>query len=321
MEDDFRLSVVIPTYNRADLLGETLESVFAQSVACAEVIVIDDGSTDGTPEIVRPWAKRLTYVRQENRGVAAARNHGLTRSQCEWVTFLDSDDLWTAEKVSKDRAAWRRFPEAQVLFSGKRVLRGRRLGRARSPKLPEDALLALALENPLSSGAVTARRSCWLSVGGFDEDRTLGPSADWDLWVRLAARYPFSPTGAATIWVREHPDNMMHDPQQMERAMAAAVDHFLADSVAGPKLAPIAGRIRSRTLLFSAISFYGSGDTRAARERLLAARNQDRSVVLHPLWPYTFLRSLFGRRLSFLLRRWKRALSGIAGVRREGAHL
>ncbi len=321
MEDDFPLSVVIPTYNRAKLLGETLESVFAQSIPCAEVIVVDDGSIDGTPDVVRPWARRLTYVRQENLGVAAARNHGLRRSKCEWVTFLDSDDLWTRDKVSADRAAWRRFPEAQVLFGGKRVLRGQSLGSARTPELPADALPALALENLLSPGAVTARRSCLLSVGGFDEGRVLGPSADWDLWVRLAARYPLSATGAATLWVREHPDNMMHDPALMERAMAAAVDHFLADSVAGPKLAPIAGRIRSRILLFSAISYYGSGDTRSARDRLRAARNRDRSVVLHPLWSYTLLRSLLGRRLSSFLRRSKNTLSGFGGSRHEGTLL
>jgi glycosyltransferase involved in cell wall biosynthesis len=317
MENDFPLCVVIPTYNRAELLGATLESVFAQSIPCAEVIVVDDGSTDATPATVRRWGNRLTYVPQENRGVAAARNHGLRLAESEWVTFLDSDDLWSADKVSADRAAWLRVPEAKVLFGGKRTLRGGRLSSGRAPELPSDVLPSLALENALSVGAVTARRSCWLSVGGFDEDRMLGPSADWDLWVRLAARYSFTPTGAASLWVREHPDNMMHDPARMERAMAAAVEHFLADTVAGPKLASMAGRIRGRRLLFSAVGYYGSGDTSRARDRLRAARRTDPAVALHPLWPYTFVRSLLGRRLSSLLRRSKRAVSGIAGSRHE----
>jgi len=88
------VSVVIPTYNRAHCVGEAIDSVLSQDPPADEIIVVDDGSTDDTVAILKAYGKRITLIRQENAGAAAARNTGLQHASCDWITFLDSDDLW-----------------------------------------------------------------------------------------------------------------------------------------------------------------------------------------------------------------------------------
>jgi glycosyltransferase involved in cell wall biosynthesis len=94
------VSVVVPSYNRASLIGETLDSVLAQTHPNLEIIVVDDGSTDDTEAAVAPYRSRITYIKQKNQGLAAARNTGLQHSTGEYVAWLDSDDLWNPDKVA-----------------------------------------------------------------------------------------------------------------------------------------------------------------------------------------------------------------------------
>lgn len=102
-ECDF--TVVIPTYNRAKLVGRAIQSVFSQTVPPAQVIVVDDGSTDNTADLCQAYAPALQYVRQSNRGAAAARNAGVRLARCPWIAFLDSDDYWTPSHLERMHAA------------------------------------------------------------------------------------------------------------------------------------------------------------------------------------------------------------------------
>jgi glycosyltransferase involved in cell wall biosynthesis len=111
------VSVVIPSYNRAHVLAETLESVLTQSYPHLEIIVVDDGSTDDTAEVVRPYLDRITYLPQQNQGLAAARNTGLLRSRGEYVAWLDSDDLWNSEKLGLQIAFLRLHPDHVLVAS------------------------------------------------------------------------------------------------------------------------------------------------------------------------------------------------------------
>ena len=113
-----KVSVVIPTYNRARVVGEAIDSALAQTHERLEVIVVDDGSTDDTAERVgRRRDRRLRYVRREHAGVSSARNAGIAAATGDLVSFLDSDDLWKPEKIETEVAALARHPEAGGVFS------------------------------------------------------------------------------------------------------------------------------------------------------------------------------------------------------------
>jgi glycosyltransferase involved in cell wall biosynthesis len=111
------VSVVVPTYNRAHLLPETLESIFAQTYPELEVIVVDDGSQDDTAGAIARFCDRIAYLRQENRGLAAARTAGQRRARGEYVAWLDSDDLWNPEKIALQVAFMRQRPDHVVVAS------------------------------------------------------------------------------------------------------------------------------------------------------------------------------------------------------------
>jgi glycosyltransferase involved in cell wall biosynthesis len=117
-----RLSVIIPTFNRADCIGRTLDSVLAQSLSPDEVIVVDDGSTDETATIVEGYGTRVRYVRQANGGVAAARNHGARLASARWLAFVDSDDIWNRRKLELQLGALALVPEARWSITGCNVI-------------------------------------------------------------------------------------------------------------------------------------------------------------------------------------------------------
>ena len=94
-----KVSVVIPTYNSAQYIGNAIESVRSQSYRNYEIIVVNDGSSDGTDRAIEPFIDSILYVKQDNQGASAARNRGIQESNCEWISFLDADDLWHPNKL------------------------------------------------------------------------------------------------------------------------------------------------------------------------------------------------------------------------------
>jgi glycosyltransferase involved in cell wall biosynthesis len=111
------VSVVVPTYNRGDLIAETLTSILAQTYPRIETIVVDDGSTDNTAEAVAPFLDRITYIRQANKGLAGARNTGIERSNGAYIAWLDSDDLFNPSKIALQVAFMERHPDCSVIAS------------------------------------------------------------------------------------------------------------------------------------------------------------------------------------------------------------
>ncbi len=184
------VSVIIPTYNRADFLKEAVDSVLAQDHPDFELIVVDDGSTDETPELLDRYGDDLRVVRQENAGVSAARNAGIARAAGDLIAFLDSDDLWLPGKLSAQTAFFDARPESVICQTEEVwVRRGRRVNpgnrhrkRAGWIFIPS---LFLCLVSP---SAVMMRRRLLKEVGLFDE--SLPACEDYDLWLRIACRHP-----------------------------------------------------------------------------------------------------------------------------------
>lgn len=189
-----RISVIIPTHNRADLLIEALESVFSQTWSNYEVIVVNDGSTDNTAERIRPYLDRVHYLHQSNRGVAAARNLGIRHSRGNLICFLDSDDLWVPTKLQEQIAFAEQNPQYALIateidtFNSKgHVERSRkaRMYRIHNGMIAEHLLF----DNWIQTSTVMVRREVLLRVGGFDED--VGQfGEDWLLWMRIATESP-----------------------------------------------------------------------------------------------------------------------------------
>lgn len=190
------VSVIIPTYNRAELLALTLESVLAQSYPLLEIVVVDDGSSDHTATMMNQYSGRVTYIRQTNQGEAVARNNGIQASTGEFLTFLDDDDLILPTKIARQVAYLQAHPEVGLVHCRYYHMdeTGRYLDKV--GLLPEgDVLPQLVYGDFIWAGAPLIRRQCLEAVGAFDVTLPWQGkySEDWDLWLRIAlAGYAFA---------------------------------------------------------------------------------------------------------------------------------
>jgi glycosyltransferase involved in cell wall biosynthesis len=185
-----RVSVIIPTYNRGWTIGEAVDSVLAQDYREFELIVVDDGSTDNTPEILDAYGGTIKVFRQENKGVSAARNRGIAEASGRFIAFLDSDDLWLPQKLSRQVEFFNTTPDALICQTEEVWIRsGVRVNPKKRHKKPSGMIfepsLALCLVSP---SAVMIRRSLLEIVGNFDE--ALPACEDYDLWLRISCRFP-----------------------------------------------------------------------------------------------------------------------------------
>lgn len=227
-QDRFDVSVIIPTRNRARLIGESIESALAQTLPPVEVIVIDDGSSDNTCEVVRKYGNRVTCIRREARGAPAASNAGIRAARGRYVARLDDDDLWLPDKLEAQSAALRRVPDAALVFGRMESFRPDGSiheiwpdealpGCEPAPIASDDQetvylcgaqfIRTLLLRDLIPHSSVLMRRDVLLELGGYDE--AIPCCDDWDLWIRIAL------AGHRIVYVphilyryRLHDDNM-----------------------------------------------------------------------------------------------------------------
>ena len=204
-----QVSVVIPTFNRAWCLAEAVDSVLSQEFKDFELIVVDDGSTDATPQLLQGYGDAILLLHRENGGVSAARNAGIAAARGELIAFLDSDDVWLPGKLGRQVEFFNTHAEALIcqteelwVKNGRRVNPGKR-HRKRGGMIFE-ASLELCLVSP---SAVMARRALFNQVGLFDE--RLPACEDYDLWLRVSCRFPVHLIETPLIVKRGgHPDQL-----------------------------------------------------------------------------------------------------------------
>ena len=207
------ISVIIPTHNRSWVLGEAIDSVLAQDGCDFELIVVDDGSTDGTPALLRSYGDRLTTVRQENRGVSAARNTGIRYASGSLIAFLDSDDHWLTGKLRAQAAFFESRPDALICQTQEIWIRnGVRVNPKKRHQKPSGMIFEPSLHLCLvSPSAVMMRKALFDIVGLFDE--TLPACEDYDLWLRTSCRFPVFLVDAPLVVKRGgHPDQLSRAP-------------------------------------------------------------------------------------------------------------
>jgi|TARA_B100000315_G_scaffold258768_1_gene312064 glycosyltransferase involved in cell wall biosynthesis len=173
-----RISCVLPVYNGSLYIGEALESIFSQSHPVDEVVVVDDGSTDALDEALALYRARITVLRQENAGPAAARNRGVARATGDLLAFLDSDDVWHPDKM---RRQWSRFearPELQLSLCMQRPFWIPEMSEERDRLIAEDHPFAKDHEGHVCQ-AMLMPRSTFEKVGTFNESLRIGEDTDW----------------------------------------------------------------------------------------------------------------------------------------------
>lgn len=218
------VSVIIPTYNYGRYVGQAIDSVLAQTLPVHEIIVVDDGSTDETESVLACYSDRVRVIRQRNCGVAAARNTGVASSSGELVAFLDADDTWLPLKIERQVARLLAEPELGMVHCGMREV-----DQAGKTVLDYSEGLDGWLANELllferraivgSGSTALVRRAAFDAVGGFDEEKDLHPSEDWDFCYRLARRYKIGFVPELLVSYRNHGVNGHLNVKRMERAM------------------------------------------------------------------------------------------------------
>ena len=224
-----RVSIVIPTYNRADFVREAIASVLQQDYPDVDLIVVDDGSRDDTAAVVSGFGPAVRYLYQENRGVSAARNRGVAASTGGLIAFLDSDDLWLPSKVSAQVAYFEAHPDAQACHTDEIwIRRGVRVNERRIHRKHGGWQFLASLPRCLiSPSAVMLRRTLWDRLGGFDE--TLPACEDYDLWLRLTAIAPVGFLPERLVVKRGgHADQLSRRTPVLDRYRIQALEKALA---------------------------------------------------------------------------------------------
>jgi len=224
-----RISVVIPSYNRAHTLQQALQSVFAQSSAVDEVILVDDGSTDDSAMMVARQFPQVSVIRQPNGGVSAARNRGIEAAQHEWIALLDSDDCWLPHKVETVREAAAKHPGFILYHSDEIwVRRGVRVNPMQKHRKSGGWIFTQCLPLcAISPSAAVIQKSSLQDLGLFDE--SLPACEDYDLWLRLCHRFPVHYIDQPLITkYGGHEDQLSRQYPAMDRFRARALHRLLA---------------------------------------------------------------------------------------------
>ncbi len=189
------VSVVIPTYNRALFLKRAIDSVRRQTLACREIIVVNDGSTDNTLELLGEMESvngvPLVVINTSNKGVASARNTGIENAKCDYIAFLDSDDHWHKRKIENQFTAFSKNDGFQISHTKEKWLRrGKHLNQKKIHIPRHGDIFSHCLQLcAVGMSTVMVNKSLFQEVGMFDE--SLRCCEDYDLWLRVSCRYPF----------------------------------------------------------------------------------------------------------------------------------
>lgn len=221
-----RVSVVIPAYNAEDYIAATIESVFAQTCQDYEIIVVDDGSTDRTLQVLRNFEPRIKVLAKPNGGPASARNLAIKNSVGEFIAFLDSDDLWAPGKLAEQIAFLDQHPEVSLLFgealmfseiNGEKIIQ-RKIGYTGDPTFRQ-----LLFGDFIPNSTVIIRRACIERVGLLNESRDLIAVEDYEYWMRIAHAFPMAGIAKPLAYYCIRDGNLMGDGGNIDRGHDLAI--------------------------------------------------------------------------------------------------
>jgi glycosyltransferase involved in cell wall biosynthesis len=291
---DSSVSVVIPAYNSQTFIADAVESALAQTVPPLEIIVVDDGSTDGTIGALERFSSQVTLIRQANAGPSAARNCAASHAGGAWLAFLDADDTWLPTKLQK---------QLQLAASEQvKMVYTDRLNVGAKGSLPDiqsdaqqlyrgDVFLDLLLKgNHISLSSVLIDAALFRTLGGFAEHIRSGE--DWDLWIRLAERHRIGAVDEPLVRYRFHPTMSSGAPRLMRIGRNEVLNRALASARGRGLRGRLKRRIRSVVAMTNANDASKRGDPRLAVSEYIRALACD---PLHAAVYVDFLRLVLGR--------------------------
>ena len=264
------VSVVIPVFNGAEELSGAIDSALDQRDCDLEVIVVDDGSTDGTDEVIRSYGERIRCVRPVGpvpAGAARARNDGVAQARGDWIAFLDHDDVWLSGKLGAQLELADRKGVDVVYTNARNFGDVGRVAELRSDPaaMPEgDVFEALLLDNFITTSSVIVRRATFDAVGGFNEDPAL--VEDWDLWIEAAASGArFAAVRDPMVLYRWRPGSLSRNYERLRLSRMATIEKALSS----PRGRALPWSVRRRALasveICSAWFLAGSAPRKAIR--------------------------------------------------------
>ena len=234
------VSIIIPTYNRRQSIGRSVRSVLNQTYQDFELIIVDDGSTDNTKELVADFNdERIRYVRhEENKGEAAARNTGIKAARCDYIAYQDSDDEWLPEKLARQiELLENASPEVGVIYTG--FWKAENHKRTYVPfswvsQKNGDIHKELLKGNFIGSPVVLIKKECFNKVGLFDE--RLRNLVDWEMWLRISKYYHFKYIDEPLVIAHYHSDNVSSNHHAFIEALELVLEKYSDEFASDKKL-------------------------------------------------------------------------------------
>ena len=224
------ISVITPTYNRARFLPAAVASVLSQTFGDFELIIVDDGSEDNTPDVLKPFLadRRVRYVYQENQGQSHARNLALKQATGDFIAFLDSDDVWAPDKLEKQLAVFRANSEVDIVHGDEATIneQGSVVSLQNMRRYSGRITRYLLADNSVSITTALVRRRCFDEMGGFDT--SVGVADDYELWLRFSARYCYQYEPGIVASYRVMADQISSDKRRRYAANERIIQQFLA---------------------------------------------------------------------------------------------
>ncbi len=272
-----RVSIVVPVFNAAGTLAATLDSVWAQTFGDFELLVVNDGSTDGTGALLAGQSDpRLQVIDGRHGGASASRNRGVAQARGEFVAFLDGDDLWLTDKLRDQVMALEAAPDAALAYSWTDLIdeSGRVIQRGSHVVANGRVYPLLASRNFLDCGSTPlVRRSALLAAaapaeaGPFDE--SLRGGEDWDLWLRIAARQAFVCVPAVQVHYRVHGSSAVSKAEQQVQDVRTVIARAVARLPASPERDRIERTATANLYKYVAVRLAQTGTTRTDGGKIL----------------------------------------------------
>lgn len=281
------VSAIIPNYNYARYVGEAVESALSQTYSNIEVIVVDDGSTDNSLEVLAQYRDRIKIIRQENSGVSVARNRGVAESSGDYIAFLDADDVWLPEKIEKQVRRIQSEDSIGIVHVGVIDIdaSGKELATHLNGMEGEVASELMMFERAVILGGgsgVMIPRKVFDKVSGFDE--ALSTSADWDLYFRISCDFSVGFIGEPLLKYRLHGSNMHSNVSRMEREMLFAYEKFFSRT--SSEIGRNASKAYGSLYRMLSGSYFRSGKyVSFIRTALLSCFNDPRSIAYFIKFP------------------------------------